>query len=279
MAVVIDLSKLILYGTAWKEGETERLTRLALESGFRGIDTANQRKHYYEAGVGRAIHSAIGDGLLEREDLFIQTKFTFQAGQDHRLPYDPSAPIKTQVQQSIASSLDHLQVAYLDALLLHGPSQRIGLGQADWDAWRAMESFHDQGILRSIGISNVSLPQLENLVEKARVRPGWVQNRCFAADGWDRSIRAYCRENAISYQGFSLLTANSKFLDRPALASVAARHRCSVPQIVFRFAMDVGILPLTGTTNTEHMRVDLDLFDFQLTDDEVREVESIAVSD
>src|SRR5580698_3847644 len=85
-----------LYGTAWKEDETERLTALALQQGFRGIDTANQRRHYYEAGVGRAIAAAIQSGLVTRADLFLQTKFTFQRGQDHRLPYDPAAPVSTQ---------------------------------------------------------------------------------------------------------------------------------------------------------------------------------------
>src|SRR5438128_7182371 len=85
-----------LYGTAWKEGETQRLTELALRQGFRGIDTANQRRHYHEAAVGRAVAAAVGGSLLTREDLFLQTKFTFRRGQDHRLPYDPHAPIATQ---------------------------------------------------------------------------------------------------------------------------------------------------------------------------------------
>src|SRR5438874_13708987 len=80
-----------LYGTAWKEDETERLTRLALEAGFRGIDTANQRRHYFEEGVGAAVAKAIADGLVRRDELFLQTKFTFVDGQDHRLPYDPNA--------------------------------------------------------------------------------------------------------------------------------------------------------------------------------------------
>ena len=80
-----------LYGTAWKEDQTERLTRLALENGFRGIDTANQRRHYDEAAVGAGIATVIESGLLKRDDLFLQTKYTFQRGQDHRLPYDPES--------------------------------------------------------------------------------------------------------------------------------------------------------------------------------------------
>ena len=94
-----------LYGTAWKEDETERLVELALRQGFRGIDTANQRRHYHEAAVGRGVAAAIAAGVLTRAELFLQTKFTFRDGQDHRLPYDPAAPIAVQVEQSFASSL------------------------------------------------------------------------------------------------------------------------------------------------------------------------------
>src|SRR5215472_3357438 len=97
-----------LYGTAWKEDQTQGLTETALRQGFRGIDTANQRRHYHEAAVGRAIAASVAGGLVARDDLFLQTKFTFRLGQDHRLPYDPDAPIPTQVEQSFARSLAHL---------------------------------------------------------------------------------------------------------------------------------------------------------------------------
>src|SRR5258708_1212873 len=123
-----------LYGTAWKEERTQRLVGLALQQGFRGIDTANQRKHYHEAAVGQAVAAALGAGLVKGEDLFLQTKFTFRDGQDQRLPYDPKAAIAVQVEQSFASSLEHLGVAVIDSYLLHGPSQRSGLGSDDWEA-------------------------------------------------------------------------------------------------------------------------------------------------
>src|SRR5262245_45067416 len=134
-----------LYGTAWKEERTRRLTELALRQGFRGIDTANQRRHYHEAAVGRALAAATAAGQVTRNDLFVQTKFTFRAGQDHRLPYDPEAPVRRQVEQSFASSLGHLGAGIIDSYLLHGPTQRVGLAAADWEAWRAMEALHDGG--------------------------------------------------------------------------------------------------------------------------------------
>jgi diketogulonate reductase-like aldo/keto reductase len=267
-----------LYGTAWKEDETQRLTELALQQGFRGIDTANQRRHYFEAGVGRAIATAIASGLVTRGDLFLQTKFTFRRGQDDRLPYDPKAPIAEQVEQSFASSLEHLGVDAIDSYVLHGPTRRAGLARDDWDAWHAMEAIHRSGRARFLAISNVSLDQLRALCEKARVRPRFVQNRCYAVRGWDRHVREFCTANGIVYQGFSLLTANGEALDRPDVVGIARRHGRSVSQVAFRFALEVGMVPLTGTSDARHMSEDLQAFDFTLDPEEVGRIEGVAVS-
>src|SRR5258708_33513343 len=97
-----------LYGTAWKEDETKWLTNLARGQRFRGIDTANQRRHYHEAAVGEAVVAAVESGMVAGEDLFLQPKFTFRRGHDHRLPYASEAPVAMQVEQSFASSLAHL---------------------------------------------------------------------------------------------------------------------------------------------------------------------------
>jgi diketogulonate reductase-like aldo/keto reductase len=265
-----------LYGTAWKEDLTQGLTELALQQGFRGIDTANQRRHYYEAAVGQAVSKSIETGLIKRSELLLQTKFTFRAGQDHRLPYDPSAKIPDQVEQSFASSLQHLGTNVLDSYLLHGPTQRSGLSPADWEAWRAMETIHDSGRARLLGVSNVSLEQLQRLCDGARVRPCFVQNRCYAAKRWDCQIREFCTANGMAYQGFSLLTANREALASPALVQIATRHGRSASQVVFRFALDVGMIPLTGTTNADHMQADLEVFDFQLTPAEIEQIERLA---
>src|SRR5438270_12278328 len=89
-----------LYGTAWKEDRTAALAELALRMGFRGVDTANQRRHYFEAGVGQGLAAAYRAGIVTRADLFLQTKFTYREGQDHRVPYDPKASLSVQVAQS-----------------------------------------------------------------------------------------------------------------------------------------------------------------------------------
>jgi diketogulonate reductase-like aldo/keto reductase len=268
----------IMYGTAWKEVQTEHLTGFALQQGFRGIDTANQRKHYYEAAVGQAVSKAINSGLVRRDELFLQTKFTFQHGQDHRLPYDPAAKIAIQVQQSFASSLEHLGTQIIDSYVLHGPSRGTGLGPDDLEAWQAMEAIHDSRRVRMLGVSNVSIDQLQLLHQKSRIKPRFVQNRCYAVRGWDRRIREFCKSNGMIYQGFSLLTANRDLLARPELTKIADHYGRTVSQIVFRFCLDVGMLPLTGTTNGEHMRADLEINDFSLDSNHVRLIEHLAVT-
>lgn len=265
-----------MYGTAWKEEETRRLTELALRAGFRAIDTANQRKHYHEAAVGQGIADAIGARLVTGEELFLQTKFTFRGGQDHRLPYDPAVPVATQVEQSFASSLEHLGTTVIDSYVLHGPTTRGPLTVIDWEAWRAMEAIHASGRARLLGVSNVTLEQLRELCGKAKVRPRFVQNRCYAVRGWDREIRAFCTANGIVYQGFSLLTGNRDVLRHAALAQLVTRYNRTVNQVVFRFALDVGMLPLTGTTDAAHMREDLDVFGFRLEAEEVALIERLA---
>ena len=262
-----------LYGTAWKEDETERLTRLAIEAGFRGIDTANQRRHYFEAGVGSAVARAIADGLVRRDELFLQTKFTYAEGQDHRLPYDAKADPATQVRQSFARSLEHLQVDAIDSYVLHGPSQRQGLSSRDHEAWAAMEELPVQ----FLGVSNVTLDQLAMLCSIAKVQPMFVQNRCYARTGWDAEVRAFCRGHGILYQGFSLLTANIAELRSPYFREIVARVQRTPAQIVFRFAKQVGMLPLTGTTDPTHMREDLAIDDFALSDDDMQALTRIGV--
>lgn len=264
-----------LYGTAWKEDRTAALTELALRAGFRGIDTANQRRHYVEAAVGQALAAAYRAGVVTREDVFLQTKFTYRAGQDHRLPYDPAAPIATQVAQSMASSLEHLSTDRVDSYVLHGPASGHGWTEVDAEAWAAMVRERDAGRTRLLGVSNVSLRHLQQMLATGVEPPAFVQNRCFARLGWDRAVRALCRERGIVYQAFSLLTANPEVLGHPLIAELAARRRATPAQIVFRFALAVGMLPLTGTSDPEHMRQDLAARELPLTDGEAGAIEAL----
>jgi diketogulonate reductase-like aldo/keto reductase len=262
-----------LYGTAWKEERTAPLVRSAVQAGFRGIDTANQRRHYFEQAVGDALDELYKDGRVTRQDLFLQTKFTYAGGQDHRLPYDPQADFPTQVRQSFASSLQHLRTDSIDSYVLHGPSVARGLSDADYQVWKEMEALCREGKTTFIGVSNVSLGQLRMLVQAAEVPPRFVQNRCFAVTQWDREVREFCAGQNIIYQGFSLLTANPQLFREPDMINLAKRHQKTIAQVIFRFAQQVGMLPLTGTTDGSHMKEDLDSSTFRLAEDEVRLIE------
>ncbi len=265
-----------MYGTAWKKEATARLVQLAVESGFTAIDTANQLIHYQEALVGEALQSLAAKGV-KREGLFLQTKFTSVDGQDHRTPYEASADLTTQVQQSFASSLQHLHTDYLDSYVLHAPFSRRGLGAADWEVWAAMEAFYEAGKTKTIAVSNITAAQLTLLCQQAQVKPMMVQNRCFAVTAWDEEVRNICRQHGIIYQGFSLLTANRDVLAEPEVHAIAAREGVGPAQVIFRFALEVGMLPLTGTTNPQHMAEDLAAARITLSADEVQRIETIAL--
>ena len=275
-----ELSKLalpdFLYGTAWKEGRTAGLVEQALRAGFRGIDTANQRRHYFEAGVGEGLAAAYRAGIVKREELFLQTKFTYRPGQDHRLPYDANASYATQVAQSLASSLEHLGAERVDSFVLHGPASHLGWSEADGEVWEAMKNERDRGRARLLGVSNVSLAHLEQMMAAQTEAPAFVQNRCFAHLGWDRGVREFCRQHNITYQGFSLLTANQELVHHPALASMAQSLGATPEQVVFAFARAIGILPLTGTSRAQHMQEDLASVSIKLPVEVVRALEGVA---
>ena len=264
-----------IYGTAWKEDRSAALTELALRMGFRAIDTANQRRHYFEAGVGEGLAAAYRAGIAKRADLFLQTKFTYQGGQDHRLPYDPEAHLSTQVAQSLASSLEHLGTTYVDSFVLHGPASGYGWTEADAEVWTAMVKERDAARARALGVSNVSLLHLQQMADLHADAPAFVQNRCFARFGWDRNVRAFCRDRKITYEGFSLLTANPEVLGHPLVSALAARGKATPAQIVFSFALAVGMLPMTGTSDAEHMKQDLAARELKLSGDAVRAIESL----
>lgn len=265
-----------MYGTAWKKEATTQLVQLAVASGFTAIDTANQLIHYQEALVGEALQALEKKGI-KRDTLFLQTKFTSVGGQGGRTPYDASADLTTQVRQSFDSSLTHLGAEYIDSYVLHAPISRRGLGEADWEVWAAMEGLYQSGKTKLIGISNVAAGQLAQLCEQANHKPMVVQNRCFAALGWDQEVREICQAKGIIYQGFSLLTANREVLADPEIQTIAKRLGTGPAQIIFRFAMQIGMLPLTGTTSQQHMKEDLQAEQLALSSEEIQRIETIAL--
>ena len=256
----------IIYGTAWKKAETEHWVKTAIQQGFRGIDTACQPKHYDEAGVGAGVAAGLNGGL-SRADLYLQTKFTSLSGQDPmRMPYDPNASLSDQVTQSFAASLRNLQTNYLDCLVLHSP---LASAKQTLEVWRAMESLVVGGGVRNLGVSNCyELEPLAALYDSARLKPSVVQNRLYADTGYDREIRAFCWTQGITYQSFWTLSANPQILTHATITGLSMKYGRTPAQIFFRYLTQRGVVPLTGTRSVTHMREDLAIFDFELSNRE-----------
>jgi diketogulonate reductase-like aldo/keto reductase len=253
----------LIYGTAWKKERTTALVELALRSGFRGVDTACQPKHYHEAGVGEALSAASSNGLT-RSEIYVQTKFTPVAGQDpNDVPYDRKASLSQQVMQSFETSLRNLRTDYLDGVLLHSPYPKDG---DTLEAWRAMERLYDQGVVRQLGVSNFyEPPRLEALCRNARIKPAVIQNRFYAKTHYDKDIRAFCKESGIVYESFWTLTANPEVLAAPDMIELAKKYGRSPAQLFFRYLTQLDIACLTGTSSKEHMEQDLSIFEFRLS--------------
>ena len=256
----------IIYGTAWKKEDTQNLVATALYQGFRGIDTACQPKHYNEAAVGAGIAIALSHGV-RREELYVQTKFTPVDGQDpHKIPYDPHASLSNQVTQSFQVSLQNLGITDLDCLVLHSP---LATESALFEVWGQMEKIFDAGGVKQLGVSNCyDLDKLENLFNKARIKPAVVQNRFYSKTQYDRKLREFCGRHSILYQSFWTLTANPELLAHATVRGLANDYGRKPAQIFFRYLTQIGIIPLSGTRSRIHMREDLEIFHFELSQKE-----------
>ncbi len=260
----------IIYGTAWKKDRTADLVVKAIQSGFRGIDTACQPKHYNEPLVGAALQR-LKDHGIEREALFLQTKFTPLSGQDPRhVPYDMNSPVELQVAQSFEVSKENLQTEYVDSLVLHSPMIPHALLMK---VWRAMEKIKKTGEARQLGISNCyDVRVIRSLHADANVKPAVIQNRFYQETGYDADLRQWCSNHGIIYQSFWTLTANPHILSSNSVRTIAQKYKKTEAQIFFRYLSQSGIVPLTGTSSEQHMREDLSIFDFKLSSEDLKNV-------
>mmetsp|Transcript_18450 Transcript_18450/g.39642 ORF Transcript_18450/g.39642 Transcript_18450/m.39642 type:complete len:304 (+) Transcript_18450:62-973(+) len=251
----------MIYGTAWKKERTTDLVIKAVLAGFKGIDTACQPKHYREDLVGEALVRLQQEHGVKREQLFLQTKFTSVDGQDPTtIPYDSRAPLPDQVRQSFAKSLHNLKTDYVDSLVLHSP---MGSHGATMTVWGVFEKLLADGKVKQLGISNCyDAQELSRIIKDSKTKPAVVQNRFYDKTGYDKDVRALCREHNIIYQSFWTLTANPNILQSQAMKKIVKSRGWTPAQAFYRFVMQLGIVPLNGTTSQDHMREDLQVLSF-----------------
>jgi diketogulonate reductase-like aldo/keto reductase len=257
----------LIYGTAWKKERTAELVELAIRTGFSSVDTACQPRHYNEPGVGLGI----ANSGIKRSELFVQTKYTSPGGQDpNTIPYDPSAPLETQIIKSLETSLENLRTEYLDSLVMHSPMDSL---EETIEGWRVMERFVSEGRVKQLGISNCySFEYFKNLFNEAGHKPAVLQNRFYADSGYDVELRKFCLDNGVSYQSFWTLSANPHILESEIVISLSKKYSVTPAVILYRCMSEIGIMPLCGTTSLVHMQDDLALMEFEIKSAEVSEV-------
>jgi diketogulonate reductase-like aldo/keto reductase len=274
----VEMPKFI-YGTAWKKEKTTKYVIQAILNGFRGIDTACQPKHYREDLVGDALLELSKKYNITRDQIFLQTKFTSLDGQDPKnVPYDKSSKLEDQVNQSLEKSLKNLKTDYIDSLVMHSPMRTF---EETMKVWKIFEEFVKIGKVKQIGISNIySLTDLMKIFKIAEVKPAVIQNRFYLQTNYDRGIRDFCRENEIIYQSFWTLTANDFIINSSFVDNLARKKKYTHEQIFFKFVMQLGIVPLTGTTSLNHIKEDLAVLEMDdLTEEEMEGIHALMGED
>jgi diketogulonate reductase-like aldo/keto reductase len=169
--------------------------------------------------------------------------------------------LETQIQTSVASSLANLRQqdelgdsSYVDCLLLHSPLPTV---EQTLQAWTLLESYVPRQI-RTLGISNVTLPILQTIFDSSKVKPSVVQNRFYPQTRHDVPLRAFCRKHQIAYQSFWTLTGNPALLNSNPVTMLSQTVGVPPQVALYALVMEVGIEVLNGTTSTKHMREDLE---------------------
>ncbi|KAH8593343.1 putative aldo-keto reductase [Bisporella sp. PMI_857] len=256
----------LVYGTAWKKDSTADLVYQAIKAGFRGVDTAAQPRHYREKLVGDGIKRAIKEGIVTRDQLYIQTKFTPPSGQDpNNMPYTLQQSFEDRIHASIASSLYNLQTldsidSYIDCLVLHSPFSSIAETVKAWEIF----STYVPHRIRALGISNTSLAILHALFDEMKTKPAVVQNRFYGDTGWEVPLRRYCREQGIVFQSFWTYTGNPKLIGSKVVQELSKEFvllGINDPTVMALYSLVIGLEGVTvldGTTRPERMKGDLE---------------------
>ncbi len=241
-------------GTVKAEGEdmAETVTS-ALDAGYRLIDTA--LSYGTEGGVGRAV-AASG---IPREEISITTKIP---GRFHG--YD-------EAKESARTSLNDLGVEYIDLLLIHWPLPKVGKYV---DTWRAMIELQQQGLVKSIGVSNFTAEHLDRLAAETSVIPAVNQIELHPYFP-QADMRAYHDEHGIVTESWSPLGRGSELLTAAPISDAAAAHGVAPGQVVLRWHVQLGAVPLPKSSNPGRQRENLDVFGFELTDDEVAAISGL----
>ncbi len=231
----------------------KRATLAALEAGYRLIDTA--RIYGNEQGVGEAIR----ESGIAREELFVTTKL-WNDDQGYG-----------RVSHACQASLERLGLDYLDLYLIHWPATK-----KRHDTWRAFEKLAQEGTIKAAGVSNYTIEHLDELLQRSEFVPAvnQVEFHPFIYSEQDELLN-YCAEKNITVEAYSPISRLGSTA-HPQLDQIAKRLGKTQPQVVLRWCLQHGTVPLPRSENPDHIRANLDVFDFELTDDDMHELDMMS---
>ena len=226
-----------------------------LESGGRLIDTAYM--YHNEEAVGEGVRQAMEEYGIAREDIFVITKiYPSQFG-------DPEAAIEL--------ALEKLDIGYVDMMLLHHP------GSGDVEAYKAMERYVEDGRIRSIGLSNWYIEELTAFLPQITIMPALVQNEIHPYYQ-EQEVVPFIQEKGIVMQGWYPLGGRghtAELLGDDVISAIAKAHDVSPAQVILRWNLQRGIVVIPGSSNPDHIRENLDLFGFELTQEEMDKIAAL----
>lgn len=241
--------------------ETKELVKYAIQSGYRHIDTASFYEN--EEYVGAGIKEAIAEGIVRREDIFLTTKlWTDDQGYE-------------SAKAALDKSLNALGLDYVDLYLIHWPNPlkyRDCWQEKNAETWQAMEEAQAAGKIRSIGVSNFMPRHLRPLLETAKVKPS-VNQIMLNPGVQQREVQAFNNKENILSTAYSPL-ARGEVFEINDLADIAKKYGKTEAQIVLRWSLQHGFLPLPKSANKNRIKENIDLFDFELSKEDMEKIDS-----
>lgn len=229
--------------------DTEKSVYTAIKAGYRLIDTANA--YMNEEAVGRGIRRALEEGLVKREELFISTKLW---------------PTVYESRYAVDDTLFRLGLTYVDLLFIHQPAGNFMAG------WKNAEKAYKEGKTRALGISNFQGQKLETLLTEGEIKPHVVQLETHPYFINHEVMDRLSPYGTVLMGWYPLGHGDSSLLHEPVFAALADKYRKSEVQIILRWAVERGFITIPGTKNPDHIRANLDIFDFRLTEEDMKEI-------
>ncbi len=233
------------------DADTSRVVREAIAAGYRRIDTASLYGN--ERGVGEAIRQS----GLPRDEIFVTTKVW---NDDMRTG---------RIEAAFERSLQNLGCEYIDLYLLHWPVSGKTI-----PSWQVLERLYREGRIRAIGVSNIMIPHLEDLLAATRIVPA-VNQIEFHPYLQSRALLNYCRTKKIQVEAWSPLMQGGPLLHNPVLVDIGRRHGKTAAQVILRWDLQMGVATIPKSVRSERLASNGDIFDFVLSDSEMQAIAAL----